>query len=76
MSDIALNRTAQARAGGDLGRRRRRAWHQLVLGLAEGFVAMQRYWRLAALSEGALARRDLMREDLPWVAVFGRRWPR
>jgi hypothetical protein len=77
MGEIALNPTAQARAPrAGFGPRLARAWHQLLLGIAEGFTAAQRYRRLAALSDAALAQRGLMREDLPSVAVFGERRPR
>jgi hypothetical protein len=74
MSDIAVSRAPAG--GGGPGQRRRRGWHRLFLGVTEGFAAVQRYWRLAALSDDALARRELMRDDLPCVAVFGRHRPR
>jgi hypothetical protein len=52
------------------------ASRQVLVGIAEGFAAAQRYKRLAAMSDAALARRELTREDLPWIAVFGERRPR
>lgn len=36
---------------------------QVVLGIADGFAAAQRYERLAAMSDAELARRGLTRED-------------
>ena len=71
MSDIAL---PGATTGG--WQRLAEASRQVLLGIAEGFAAAQRYRRLAAMSDAALARRGLSREDVPWLAVFGERRPR
>jgi hypothetical protein len=71
MSEIALHVPA---AGS--WRRLVHASRQVLLGIADGFAAAQRYNKLAAMSDAALARRGLTREDVPWFAVFGEPRPR
>ena len=71
MTDIALQNQ-----GAGVWRRFLHASRQALLGVAEGFMAAQRYERLAAMSDAALARRGLTREDVPWFAAFGERRPR
>ena len=71
MSDIALRIPA---AGA--WRRFAAASRQVLLGVADGFAAAQRYERLAAVSDAELARPGLIREDVPWLAVFDERRPR
>ncbi|MGH6898771.1 MAG: hypothetical protein ACREJ5_19835 [Geminicoccaceae bacterium] len=70
MTDIALQRPT---AG--TWRRLANASKRVLLGIADGFAAAQRYQRLAAMSDAELARRGLTREDLPWLAAFGERRP-
>jgi hypothetical protein len=71
MTEIALRGPAI-----DGWRRWAHGSRQVLVGIAEGFAAAQRYKRLAAMSDVELARRGLTRQDLPWVAAFGERRPR
>lgn len=70
MSDIALRKT---RAGAL--QRLIETSRRLLLGIGEGIRAARRYERLAALSDGDLARQGLSRTDLPWLAFTGQRPP-
>jgi hypothetical protein len=49
---------------------------QVWLGLADGLEAAHRYERLAASSDGELARLGITREDVPWFAMYGKGRPR
>jgi uncharacterized protein YjiS (DUF1127 family) len=55
------------------GERRGTFLVDLAAAIAEGFITAARYQRLSRMSDPELAALGLNREDLPRVAIFGKR---
>jgi hypothetical protein len=76
MSDLALHHTAAQNLATGGWRQFATTMRQVWLGLADGLEAAHRYERLAASSDGELARLGITREDVPWFAMYGKGRPR